>query len=357
MSEAPDKDEKQFDASEQKLRQAREKGDIPRSPEVNSALMYLGGLVSVGFAAPLLVSYWLPMGARAFGSDPLGFAPQVFDLAAGVWQFASLAVIGVLALPALLILAGLAIQRSIVFSPQKLKPDIKRINPIKNAGQKFGKSGLVTYLISVAKAACVGISVWFLFRALWHRLAAAGFSHETQWVSGLGEILFQVLMLALAISVLFGTLDWFWKRHEFLTRNRMTLKEVKDEYKNSEGDPHMKQARRQKAVDLVLNQMLNDVETADVVIVNPTHYAVALKWNRGSGRAPVCVAKGVDETAARIRERANGHDVPIWSDPPAARALHATIKVGDEIQAEHFAAVAIAIRFAEAMREKMRKGW
>lgn len=357
MSEVPDKDEKQFDPSEQKLRRAREKGDIPRSTEVNSALMYLGFALAIWFAAPLLVRAWLPVGAGALGAGQAGFAQPAFDVAKNIWQFAALAAIGLIALPAALIIAGLVVQRGFVFAPDKLKPDIKRINPLRNAGQKFGKSGLVTFLISVAKAGCVGTGVWLLFVSLWGDLASAEFSIETQWVQAILLVISKVVLLALAISSVFALVDWFWKRHEFLTRNRMTMKEVKDEHKDSEGDPHMKQARRQKAIDLVLNQMLSDVETADVVIVNPTHYAVALKWDRGSGRAPVCVAKGVDDIAARIRERATEHRVPIKSDPPTARALHAAIKVGEEIRPDHFAAVALAIRFAETMREKMRKGW
>ena len=131
----------------------------------------------------------------------------------------------------------------------------------------------------------------------------------------------------------------------------------KRQHKDSEGDPHLKAARRQKAVDLALGSMLADVEKADVVIVNPTHYAVALEWKRGSGKAPVCLAKGVDEVAARIRERAREHKVPIWSDPPCARALHATTKIGAEVPRAQFGPVAAAIRFAEAMRAKARRGY
>ena len=134
------------------------------------------------------------------------------------------------------------------------------------------------------------------------------------------------------------------------------LKELKDEMKDSEGDPQMKATRRQRSQEIV-RLMLADVEKADVVIVNPTHYAVALEWKRGSGRAPVCVAKGVDAVALRIRERAAAHDVPVWPDPPCARALHGTVRIGDEIERDHFAPVAAAIRFAEAMRENARRGW
>lgn len=159
------------------------------------------------------------------------------------------------------------------------------------------------------------------------------------------------------ISIGFSVVDFLWKRHEHHRKNRMSRKEMEDEHKESEGDPHMKAARRQKAVDLATRQMLADVARADVVVVNPTHYAVALEWKRGSGRAPVCLAKGVDEVAARIRERARDNKVPVWSDPPCARAIFASVDIGQEIRREHFAAVAAAIRFAEQMREKARAGW
>ena len=107
-----------------------------------------------------------------------------------------------------------------------------------------------------------------------------------------------------------------------------------------------------------MQQMMTDVPKADVVIVNPTHFAVALKWNRAPGSAPVCVAKGTDHVAARIRECARDAGVPIHSDPPTARALHASVEIGQEVQPEHYKPVAAAIRFAEDMRRKVReRGW
>lgn len=177
------------------------------------------------------------------------------------------------------------------------------------------------------------------------------------WIEALPVLIRQVLTLALVVAILFAGVDLLWKHFDFRRRNRMTRKEVEDEHKDSEGDPHLKAARRQKAVDLALGSMLADVEKADVVIVNPTHYAVALEWKRGSGKAPVCLAKGVDEVAARIRERAREYKVPIWSDPPCARALHARTKIGEEVPREQFGPVAAAIRFAEAMRAKARRGY
>ena len=137
----------------------------------------------------------------------------------------------------------------------------------------------------------------------------------------------------------------------------MSHKELTDEAKQAEGDPHMKQQRRQRGHEIAMNKMIAEVPTADVVIVNPTHYAVALKWDRSTPGAPECVAKGVDNVAARIREIAQENAVPIHSDPPTARALYASVNLGEEIAPEHYKPVAAAIRFAEAMREKARKSW
>ena len=132
----------------------------------------------------------------------------------------------------------------------------------------------------------------------------------------------------------------------------MSRKEMIDEAKDSEGDPHVKMQRRQRGQEIATNRMLQDVATADVVVLNPTHYAVALKWNRKGRGAPVCVAKGMDEIAARIREKAAEAGVPMHRDPPTARAIHASVEIGQPIRPEHYQAVAAAIRFAEAMRKR-----
>ncbi|AUH33765.1 flagellar type III secretion system protein FlhB [Paracoccus tegillarcae] len=356
MSGDQDQGEKQFEPTEQRLQRAREQGDVPRSTELNVAAMYAGAWLAFGIGAVFAVKSWLGMATRIMGSDgwPIG---SVFAMATTLGQFASFAITLLAAVPMVFIIVALLAQRGLTFATKKLAPDIKRINPIKNAGQKFGSSGLVTFGISVGKAALVCVGGVYLFRSLFGLLENAAMAGGTAWVAGLGVILQRAFLLAIAVSAAFAVLDIAWKRFDHLRKNRMTRKEMQDEHKDSEGDPHMKAARRQRAVDIAMSQMLQDVETADVIIVNPTHYAVALKWHRGSGRAPICVAKGIDEVAARIRERASAHGVPIWSDPPSARAIHATVKLGEEIVQDHFAPVAAAIRFAEKMREKARAGW
>lgn len=172
----------------------------------------------------------------------------------------------------------------------------------------------------------------------------------------LANLVIGFLSLVLVVSLVVGLIDIVWQRQEHLRKNRMSRKEVTDEAKQQDGDPHVKNQRRQRGYEIAMNQMLADVPEADVVIVNPTHYAVALKWTRKPGAAPACVAKGVDEIAARIREVAAKEGVPIHSDPPTARALHATVEIGQEIHPDQYRAVAAAIRFAEAMRARARKG-
>ena len=163
------------------------------------------------------------------------------------------------------------------------------------------------------------------------------------------------LGIVLALSLAIGGLDYGWQRLSHTRRNRMSRQEVLDEHKSTEGDPHMKQQRRQRGMEIAMNQMLADVPKADVVIVNPTHYAVALAWDRAAGGAPVCVAKGVDEIAARIREAAARAGVPLHSDPPTARTLHASVEIGARIHPDHYRAVAAAIRFADTLRKKAKQ--
>ena len=168
------------------------------------------------------------------------------------------------------------------------------------------------------------------------------------------ELCLGFMLIVLVISMVIGGVDYLFQHNEHIRKHRMSRKELTDEAKEQEGDPHFKQKRRQRAQEIALSQMLGDVPKADVIIVNPTHYAVALKWDRLRGGAPICVAKGVDDVAAKIREIANENSVPVHRDPPTARALYATIDIGAEIWPEHYKVVAASVRFAETMREKMK---
>ncbi len=349
-----DSSDKEFEASQRKLDDARQRGEIPKSQDINTAAAFLGLTL-----AALVIG---GSGVTAFGNAFVSTLQQADRLAQQVTQSeqASLGAIGlafiwptlpIFALPMLAVLAALFAQRAIHFAPEKLNFKLSRISPLAVAKQKFGIEGMVDFAKNSAKMVVIGtaLSVYLLTRA--PQVLESIFLETATSMALMLRLFIEFLMLVVLISAIFGAVDYFWQLAQHARRNRMSRKEMMDEMKESEGDPQTKQTRRARAVDIATNQMISDVAKADVVIVNPTHYAVALKWSRAKGSAPICLAKGVDEVAARIREAARLAQVPIHSDPPTARALFAAVKLGAEILPEHYRAVAAAIRFSEKMRK------
>ncbi len=245
--------------------------------------------------------------------------------------------------------------RGFVVAPDRIAPKLSRISPLATAKHKFGAEGLMEFAKSAVKLGLVSVILYAFFAARLEEVLATVYLSPALSSAVLARLTTEFLFILLVVAVALGGVDYLWQVHLFKQRNRMSRKELMDEFKESEGDPHLKAARRQRAQEVATNRMLADVETANVVVVNPTHYAVALRWDRGKGGAPVCVAKGVDEIARVIRARAAEHGIPVHSDPPTARAIHATVELGQEVRNEHYRAVAAAIRFADAMRKKARR--
>jgi flagellar biosynthesis protein FlhB len=263
--------------------------------------------------------------------------------------------IALLLVAPVLVLALLVTTRGIVFAPTKLAPKLSRISVMAAAGQKFGLEGMVEFAKSTVKLCVVSLILYSFLAGRLEDILGSLYLTPAMSATLMARLVLKFLFIVFLIQVLLGGVDYLWQVYRHGQRHRMSRKEMMDEYKDSEGDPHLKSARRQRAQEVATNRMLTDVSSANVVVVNPTHYAVALKWDRAKGGAPVCVAKGVDEIARKIRERAAEHGVPIHSDPPTARAIHASVDIGQEIKADHYRAVAAAIRFADAMRRKARK--
>ncbi len=357
MSEGEDGGEKEHAPSQRRLEEARRRGEVPKSQDLVTAAATGGFLLaSVGVGAAALThlgttgmvlldqSDRLAPLLLAGGGGPLG--GMLAAVLSGVAVF--------LALPAISALAAILAQRALVVAPEKLAPKLSRISPIAGAKNKFGRAGLFEFAKSFVKLVAIATVLGlFIATRLDDMISTAAFDPGPA-VARLASLLIGFLALAFVVQGGIGVIDLLWQRAEHLRKNRMSRKEVLDEMRSSEGDPHLKAARRQRAVDIATNRMLADVATADVVVVNPTHVAVALKWDRARPGAPVCVAKGVDEIAARIRERAAAAGVPLRHDPPTARALFAVVEIGQEIRPEHYRAVAAAIRFAEAARRRAR---
>ena len=348
--------DKPYDPTPRKLEQAREKGEIVRSTDLNTAIVYGGFLLFGALLAPWLFETLGRLTEVALGDAnrlaDLMLAPDGTMVALAVLSTSMQVTFAVLVAPAILLVVALIAQRGFVFSPDKLAPKLSRISAIQNAKQKYGVEGLFQFAKSAVKLVIVSV---ILALYLWARAEQVLNSiHGTpgQILGLTAELLLEFVAVFFGLSLLIGGIDWAWEWRRLLHRNRMSHQELKDETKSSEGDPALRQERRQRGYLIATNRMMADVPSADVVIVNPTHFAVALKWQRSAGQVPICVAKGTDAVAARIRAVAAEHGVPVFSDPATARALHAALEIGDPIAPEQFRAVAAAIRFADAIRKR-----
>jgi flagellar biosynthetic protein FlhB len=356
MSEENSDHDKQYEPTQKKLDDARKKGEFAKSADLTTAAGYAGFLI-VAWASG--ASSLLAMGAllRHFLDRPEAISSEMFvarssPIVGGLLQDLGVTLSPWATVPGLLALLVLLAQRGLVFAPAKLKPQASRLSVVKGFGNKFGRSGLFEFAKSLVKLSIYSAVLGVFLVRQGNAILGTLYLSPALATARLLSLSLALMGVVFIVALTIGLIDLVWQRAEHLRKNRMSRKEMTDEQKEAEGDPMMKQQRRQKAVSLAMNQMLADVPHADVVIVNPTHYAVALKWHKSKGQAPVCVAKGVDAVAERIRAVASEAGVPIRSDPPTARALFASIGVGEEITTEHYRAVAAAIRFAESLRRR-----
>lgn len=341
-------EEKPHDPTQKRIDDARREGQIARSQDVLTAGAYAGFLLAVLAFGPAALHATGQVG-KAFLERPEQGQTllAVPSMAATALPF--------LLLPGLCVLALLLAQRGLIFTPANLKPRLSRIDPIATAKHKFGPDGVFDFAKSLLKMVLIGLLLFALLRGEAEAILASAALSPGQGMLWLLDLLRRFLTFVLVLAILIAAVDFLWQILRHRLRLRMSRQEMMDEHKAAEGDPHARAARRQRAQEIAMNRMLADLPKADVVIVNPTHYAVALQWTRQGGKAPVCLAKGVDQIALKIRETADRHGVPIHHDPPTARALFAMVDIGDQIAPEHYRPVAAALRFAQAMRRRAAK--
>jgi len=355
---AEDESEKSFEPSQRRLDEARKRGEVAQSADLVTAASYggfvlaatmfgAGSLLALGGVLKTLLAQAAPLSQQVFAGSPQPFWTNLFaGSTRAMWPW--------FALPAALALFSLIGQRSMVVAPDRIVPKLSRISPLAQLGHKFGTEGLVAFGKGCVKVALYATVMGLTLAEATPRLVGLAAEPSRIVMLALLGILLNLLKQIVLVALVLGIADLLWQRLAFQRRHMMSRKEMTEEMKESEGDPHVKQQRRQKGISIAMNRMLNDVPDASVVIVNPTHYAVALKWDRIAGGAPICVAKGMDELAARIRERAIEAGVPIRRDPPTARAIYASVEIGQEIARPEWRAVAAAIRFAERLRARAK---
>ena len=335
------------EASPRKLEQARKQGDVAKSHDA-VAWASLAGAASVLIIMGANLSRNLAEQLR-----PYIERPDSFDLenggAAQVMRHAIMA-----AAPTIIIVLGAAaaagvaanvLQTGLMLTPGKLAPDLSRLSPMKGFERMFGVDGLVNFGKSALKITLTSIVAWLSLRP---------HVTEFQLMTGLDPMTIlpvaMVMLKALLLSILMllgagALIDFIWQKQRFMQRMRMTKEEQKEDYKQAEGDPKIKARIRQLRFERSRRRMMQNVPKATVVVMNPTHYAVALRYVQGETAAPECVAKGLDSLALKIREVAEAHNVPVIEDPPLARALYATVEVDESIPREHYEAVAKVIGF------------
>ena len=354
MADDNDAASKTEEPSGKKLADARARGEVVKTPELSSLLS-----LSAAFSVVLMGGGWLATDMMRklipFLAHP---DAMVLDGAGGV-EVGRAAVMA--ALPALLavtLTAGLAgaagnlLQTGFMFTPSKIAPDFSKFDILKNFGRLFALDNLVSFIKSATKILVTGAVAWFTLKPHAQELLNLPGLPITE-ILPLSLRLAQTLMMSVVGFLLITAgADWAYQRHSFLKKMRMTKEEVKEEYRQSEGDPHIKARQKQIRMEKAKRRMIQNVANATVVVMNPTHYAVALRYEPGETAAPMCVAKGMDSLALRIRQAAEDAGVEVVEDPPLARALYATTEVDAQIPEQHFQAVAKVIGFILNRRKK-----
>lgn len=355
MAEEADSDDRTEEPSQRKLDRAIEQGDVVKSMEVSTFFLLAATLGMIAFlATPMVRQMGMPFTvllgqAEAFRLD----GAMLRELAWAVGRVMLVVVILPTLALALAVIAGNMIQHRLVLSGESLKPKLSKISPVAGFKRLFGVDAWVNFVKGLAKLTAVAAAIGAVMWPLRDRLDTMVAADVVALMPMMQDLTIRMLIVVVIIMALIAGGDYLWQRHRWLKRQRMTKQEVKDEYKETEGNPEVKAKIRQLRAQRSRKRMMANVPKATVVITNPTHYAVALQYDEGMP-APVCVAKGVDQIALKIREIATAAEVPIVENPPLARALHAAIDLDEAIPEEHFRAVAEVIGFVMRMRKARR---
>ena len=357
-----DQSNKTEDPTPRKLSKAREKGDVPHSREAGTMMMILALLILTVFLMPQVTGPLMGVLKRVFetagtvqigegraGMHDLGLVINL--LARGV----IIVLAPVMGLFLLAAVAGALLQGEIVVAAERIKPKLSKLSPIGGFKRLFSADALVEFVKSVVKVLVVGvIAVWLSYQAVTGIWQAEGFLPEA--IAPYFQHYVAVLLAIVAVmAVVVALADTIFKRLRWYAKQRMSVKDVRDEIKEQEGDPLIKAKRMETRRKRSRQRMAVAVPEATVVLTNPTHYAVALKYEQGEDEAPVCVAKGADLMAEQIRKLAHEADVPVIENRALARALFEVAEVDEPIPLEHWQAAAEIIRFVFDLRQNIRR--
>ena len=356
LAEENDDAEKSEDPTQKRLDDAHEKGDVAKSQEVAAWFSMMG----TGLVVAVLGSYI----AKGVASNLKGFFEHSHQLTldggglATIWNEVGYILLGFMILPmlALLIMAvfGNLVQHKFVFSTEPIKPKLSKVSPASGFKRLFSSESLINFVKGLIKLAIVTSLMVVILYPQRDKLDVIVGLEPGQLLPMIQELALQLVIGVIVVMLVVAVADFLYQRNKWFEKQKMSIREIKEEFKQQEGDPTVKAKLRQLRMERGRKRMMAEVPHASVVLTNPTHYSVALKYEDGMG-APICVAKGVDDTALKIREIAKEHDVPIVQNPPLTRALYATVDIEEEVPEEHYKAVAEVIGYI--MKLKNRQSW
>jgi flagellar biosynthetic protein FlhB len=352
---AEDSDDKSEQPTDRKLDNARKEGQVATSIEIRTWAGLMGSLVVVALMVPPLATNFnrllLPFIERphAFDMSPGGIGRILTDL--------TLDTLLLLLMPLMLLLlvgvTSVVAQNGLMFVPKRIMPDFNKINPMKGLAKIFSVNNLVEFLKSLFKVTAVGLVIFIVMRGRMNEYVGLAAMDLTVVLEYLRSQVLHLMIIAMLLVTALAAADWMYQRWTFTQKMKMSKQEVKDEHKQTEGDPMIKGRLRNLRMQRARQRMMSSVPNADVVVTNPTHFAVALKYDMETMGAPRLVAKGADLVAKRIRDLAEEHEVPVVENPPLARALYATVEIDEEIPPEHYKAVAEVIGYVMKLKGRL----
>jgi len=356
MAEGQDDTEKTEDPTQKRLDDALKRGDVAKSQEVNTWFIFAGGALALSaFSASTgtgLTTTFRGLLANAHGLRTDG--PGLLQLADRL----ALEVLAAVALPLLLLvlaaLAGNLIQHRFVFSTEAITPKLSKISPLAGLKRLFSKIAIANFVKGVLKLVLVGAVLTALMWPERDRLELMVWTDPLALMPAILGLALKLMGAVVAMLAIVAAADFFFQYRQWYERQKMSLQEIKDEFKQTDGDPAVKARIRQLRQKRMAKRMMAAVPKATVVITNPTHYAVALQYDKGMP-APLCVAKGVDAMALKIRKVAEEHQVPTVENVPLARALYAAVEVDEAIPPEHYRAVAEVIGYVMRLRRSLQR--
>ncbi|MCJ8275835.1 MAG: flagellar biosynthesis protein FlhB [Bdellovibrionales bacterium] len=346
--------EKTEEATPQRREDFRKQGQVAQTRELSSALALFGLSLLIWFMGRIFVEQFFEIYNFLYRAQWLATVKTGDIMPALVYAFKKIIY---LSLPAYVILFTLGVMSTVVqigfmFSEEAMKPNINKINPLEGLKRLFSLKAIVEGLKALSKFSLVAVVIYMVLKGEFETIPKLMFGEPAQVFKYIGTLIFKSMLAIGGLMSIVAGLDYMFQRFDMEKQMRMTKQEVKEEVKSREGDPLIKARIRKIQKEMANKRMMEEVPKADVIITNPTHLAIALKYDPTKFAAPVILAKGADHMAKKIRELAKEHEVPIVENKPLARTIYKTLEIGQTIPRELFQAVAEVLAYVFKLKRK-----